>query len=460
MNINWQRFLPKQAVERLEQKENFVKILANTFWLVSDRVIRMVVALLVGAWIARYLSPDNYGKLNNALAYVTLFGSFATLGFESILIRDIVKEPDNTNRLLGSGFYLRFIAGIATYICTALCIFLLKGEAGEAETRILVYIIGVGIIFQSFDVIDLYFQSQVKSKYTVFAKNSAFIIVSAIKVVMILMNASLTMLAIAWLLEMVLNAVGLIIVYHKKGFSVTAWNSNWPTMKYLLYQGFGFYIAYISTLLYMKVDQIMIGNMLNDREAGLFAASTKLYEIPFTLLLIIGSSVFPSLVNVYQIDIELFYKRLAQITGLITIGGLVVIILTWLFGSWGIVLIYGAAYTESYGILCIQIGGLYFLCLGALRSSFLSIISGQKILMISTVFAALFNLVANYYLIPAMGTKGAALATVITQFLSLVFINLLFAPTRRLFIIQVQAVLMIPAYKKLKNLLISKNNPL
>lgn len=448
MSINWRQYLPDGLVERLIQKENIVKILANTFWLISDRVIRMVVALVVGAWIARYLSPDNYGKLNNALAYVTLFGSFATLGFDSILIREIVKNPDDKNRLMGSAFYLRTIAGCLTYLLTIVFVLLLRSDAQSEDTRWLVYIIGLGIVFQSFDVIDLYFQSQVKAKYTVFAKNTAFLIVSGIKVVLILTGASLMFLAWAWLLEMVFNALGLIVVYSRRGERVKNWTSSWTTMKYLIVEGFGFYIAYISTLLYMKADQIMIGSMLDNYSAGLFAASTKLYEIPFTLLLIIGSSVFPSLIHVHQQNEDLFYKRMGQITGLVSIGGLLVIVATWLFGEWGIKLFFGEAYLSSYGILCIQMVGLYFLCLGVLRSSFLSIVSGQKILMLSTAFAALFNIVANYFLIPAMGTKGAALATVITQFISLVLINAFFSQTKRFWHMQIQAVFMIPFLKR------------
>ena len=190
------------------------------------------------------------------------------------------------------------------------------------------------------------------------------------------------------------------------------------------------------------MDQIMIGDMLDNRSAGLYASSTKLYEIPYTLLLIIGSSVFPSLINVYNIDKELFYKRLKQITTALSAFGLLVIAATWLFGRWIVNLLFGLDYVESVEILNIQIIGIYFLCLGTLRSAYLSIVSGQNVLMISTVFATIFNLLANLYLIPIMGARGSALATVITQFLSLVFINLLFEKTRKFFFVQAQSILL------------------
>ncbi len=447
--IQWQSLLPTSIVEKLERKENIVKILANAFWLISDRLIRISVSLIVGVWVARYLNPDNYGKLNNALAYVTLFASFATLGFDSILIRDLVKKQDEKNSLLGSAFLLRLISGSVVY-CLSACYFIFfKQGAGDQQTRWMVYIISAGIVFQSFDIIDLFFQSQIKSKFTVFAKNAAFLAVSILRVVLILSNASLTAIATTWLLEMIFNAIGLVFVFHKQGYSIFSWTKNWPTIRYLLTEGFGFYIAYISGFLYMKIDQIMIGEMLDNHKAGLFAASTKLYEIPFTILLIISSSVFPSLVNIYNTNIDLFYKRFAQVTSFVTFGGGVVVVSTWFAGKWAIVTLFGIDYADAVDILNIQIAGLYFLCLGALRSSFLSIVSGQKILVFSTVFSAIFNLVSNFYLIPTMGPKGAAWATVVTQLLSLVLLNFFFIKTRRLFYIQIQSAFLVPIIKKL-----------
>jgi PST family polysaccharide transporter len=200
----------------------------------------------------------------------------------------------------------------------------------------------------------------------------------------------------------------------------------------------------------MKMDQIMIGDMMDNRAAGLYASSTKLYEIPYTLLLIIGSSVYPSLINVYKVDKELFYRRIRQITTTLSMFGLIVIGSTWLLGAWVLNMLFGIEYNEAVEILNIQIVGIYFMCLGVLRSSYLSIVSGQNVLMISTIFATIFNLLANFYLIPVMGAKGSALATVITQFLSLVIINLFFEKTRRYFLMQAQSILLLDVFNRLK----------
>ena len=98
------RLLPEPFASQLAGKENIGRIAANSFWLLSDKILRMLITFFVIAWLARYLSLEEFGKLNNAIAYALLFGSFATLGLDSIVIRDIVKDPSQKDKLLGTAF--------------------------------------------------------------------------------------------------------------------------------------------------------------------------------------------------------------------------------------------------------------------------------------------------------------------------------------------------------------------
>src|SRR5437868_5044521 len=97
----WKKYLPSEIVQKLEGKDNIVRIGANSFWLLSDKLLRMLVTLFVTGWLARYLSVDQFGKLNNAIAYAGLFGAFASLGLDSIVIRDIVRYPEKKDSVIG-----------------------------------------------------------------------------------------------------------------------------------------------------------------------------------------------------------------------------------------------------------------------------------------------------------------------------------------------------------------------
>lgn len=433
------RLLPEPFASQLAGKENITRIATNSFWLISDKILRMLVTLFVTGWLARYLSLDDFGKLNNAIAYALLFGSFATLGLDSIVIRDIVKYPDQKDRYLGTAFYLKLIAGFFTYFLCVIAVLFLRPSDGETISRELVYIISAGVFFQSFDVIDFYFQSRVQSKYTVFAKNAAFIFINGVKIVMIIMDCPLIWFGWAWLLEMMFNALGLVVVFRQKGNSIVKWKFDWSTAKMLLSHSSAIYIAIIASTTLMKVDQIMIADMIDDTQAGLFAASAKIYDLCYFVIIILTPSFYPSLIHIYESDKKLFYKRYAQITDFFTLMGYAALGFILIFGDWIILLMYGIKFEPAAVVLKIQIFGMLFMFNAGLRSSFCAITDNLRLIMITTIISAILNIVLNYLFISKYGIIGSAVATVITQIVAMLLLNLFFKGLRSLFFIQIRS---------------------
>ena len=54
--------------------------------------------------------------LNYAAAFVAPFGAIAGLGLNDIVVRDLVREPEAANTMLGTAFVLQFMAGLIAYI--------------------------------------------------------------------------------------------------------------------------------------------------------------------------------------------------------------------------------------------------------------------------------------------------------------------------------------------------------
>ena len=106
---------------------NFSHILSNSFWLLLEKLNRAVLGLLVGAWLARYLGPSEYGQLAYALAYIAFFQAIVNLGTDGIIVRDLVKEPNSRHEILGTTLRLRLITGIFFWIISILAIQILKG---------------------------------------------------------------------------------------------------------------------------------------------------------------------------------------------------------------------------------------------------------------------------------------------------------------------------------------------
>ena len=75
------------------------KYLFNTFWMVAGRLIKSMLGFLVGIFVARYLGADRFGVLMYALGIVTLFSFISSLGMDSILVRELVRDKENENSL-------------------------------------------------------------------------------------------------------------------------------------------------------------------------------------------------------------------------------------------------------------------------------------------------------------------------------------------------------------------------
>ncbi len=75
----------------------------------ADKVLQLVVALFVGVYVARYLGPERFGILSFAMSFVALFGAFATLGLDGIVVRNAVRDPENHDEILGTAFGLLWL---------------------------------------------------------------------------------------------------------------------------------------------------------------------------------------------------------------------------------------------------------------------------------------------------------------------------------------------------------------
>ena len=92
--------------------KSFKKYFLNTGWLISEKIIRLIALLFVGAYVARYLGPQRFGMLSYATSFVSLFFAFSTLGMDSILVRELINKPEKRDVLLGTTLFLRIFSSL------------------------------------------------------------------------------------------------------------------------------------------------------------------------------------------------------------------------------------------------------------------------------------------------------------------------------------------------------------
>ncbi|MEW6379051.1 MAG: flippase [bacterium] len=416
----------KSLRAHLENHPGFQKAVANMGWLLANEFLRMGIGLCVGVWLARYLGPAQFGMLSYALAFVGLFSVLVGLGLDGIVVRDLVNHPDGGNEILGSAFMLQLFGGSLAFMAVIAISRVMHPK--ESHLRWVIGIIAFGLIFQSSKSIDLWFQSQVKSKYTVISEITSFIVLSLTKVILILRGASLVFFALAYLFQVIEIMISQIFFYHRSGKSVFLWEPSVQCAKRLLAEAWPLIISGFAIMIYMKIDQIMLLEMSGENAAGIYAAAVRLSEVWYFIPTVIASSVFPSLVKSKKAGGKTYLTRLQSYFDLSALLAYGLAIPFSLFAPFILNTLYGSAYQGADRIFAIHIWAGLFVFLGISRGQYLVNEGLLKFSFFSTAIGAVINMVLNFILIPKYAGVGAAIATVAAHGVSAYLSSFFFRP--------------------------------
>jgi O-antigen/teichoic acid export membrane protein len=396
--------------------QGFMRYFANTTWMFGEQVLRMLAGLFVGIWVARYLGPNQFGVFSYSLAFVSMFTCLAKLGLDSVLVRNLVNEPQKRDVYLGTAFWLKLAGALLMLIIIALTLLLM---GNDSTTNLYIIIIASGIIFQSFEVIDFYFQSKVLSKFVSLCKITQLVISSIIKIYLVMTSADLFWFVFVSLIDQITLALTFYVAYRcqKNGnfynkFDLCLANKIlkecWP----LLISGFTISIA-------MRLDQVIIGKIVGLKDVGMYSVAVKLSEVFIVIGTVVSQSYFPRLISLSS---RKFEKEFILITRymfyFLFIGAFVIA----LFSSVVVKLTFGEKFTDSSILLSVLIFSIPLTYISIVSSNYLIKYGFHKEILIRQLVGLAINILINLALIKKYGALGAAIATVITDiFIAFVF---------------------------------------
>lgn len=416
------------------------KIATNILWLLFDKGLRMGSGLIIGIWIARYLGPEQFGKLNYGQAFIAIFSAFVSLGLDTTLVKEIVSGEHEKHKLLGTGFLLRLSGAIVALAVVIASSFALE-YAADPQSFTIIVILGFSLVFQSVDVVDLYLQAHLKSKISVILKNTALILSSLFKVYLLLNDYPVSYFAFAILLDIGLAALFL-LGYAYKGLAIKIATWKWDTAiaRSLMQSSWPLVISALTVIAYMRIDQLMIKNMLGSVSVGNYSAAVRITELFSILPVVITNSMFPSLVNASK-DTLLYHSRLAKLYSILIYSSFALAIVTTVLSPIIISLLYGQQYQDAIPVLRIHVWSTVFIFLGVASSQQLVIEGKSKETLYRTILGLTSNIILNIILIPAYGINGVATATLISYAISSFLSNFIFKSTRSINLLYLKAIL-------------------
>ena len=437
----WIAWLTKPLQKRIRESPSLQRIIDNTSWLIVERLVDMTIRFFVGAWLVRYLGPDHFGVYSYALSFVVLFGAFSSLGLDNITVRDLSQGKQAAGPILATVFALRLAAAVVTIGLIAATIFSVEEDA---LTRVAILIAAGQLLFHPANIIDLWFQSQVRSKYAVWMRSLVTVLFSGSQVVFILAGLPLPAFLVLILIQAALTAVGLVVCFKIAGPGPLSWRPRLSIAGAMLRDAWPLIIAGVSVSVYMRIDQVMIGVMVDDAAVGIYSAAVKISELWYFLPIAIAGSVFPKIVQLREAaDAATYKNRMQTLYDSMALFSYGVIILITFLSAPIIALLFGPEYAASAAILQVHIWALLFVSLGVARSKWLIAENLMVFSMVATVLGAVINVGLNVLLIPRYAGLGAAWATLLSYAVAAYLSCLLLKRLRPVFA-QLTASLFIP----------------
>ena len=402
-------------LKSLQNHQGFMKYFKNTSWLFSENILKMGVGFFVIIALSRYLGPENFGVLSYAQSFVAAFVAFSTLGLEVVLVRELTKNKDKTDIILGTAFVLKIIASLFALVLVIVINLFIEDKTATLMTNIIATI----LIFQSVNLgFDTFFQAHVISKYSVIAKTTVYLIGAVTKLLLIYFDADLIYFAYVLVFDSLGVFIGYLYIYKLQKRSVLTFRFDKKLAVDLLKSGWPMMLVAMAVFFYTKIDQIMIKHLLDNEAVGYYAAAVRVSELFYFIPLLITQSVFPKIVQEKETNNrEQYFKLLLNLYKIVFWVSLPIVMGVLFFNEIIISILYGESFAKSAQILSVLTFALILVSIGSVSTKILYVEHYEKKYLKRSIFGVFVNVGLNFLLIPVYGAVGAAFATLATLFM-------------------------------------------
>lgn len=414
------------------------RVAKNTIWVLTCRIVQAVLALIITMLTARFLGPANYGIINYAASITAFLLPFAYIGLNSILVQLILEHKDREETVLGTAITLSCASSVV-------CILFVWGltsvlNFGETETVVTCVLYSIMLLGQSLELIQYWYQSKLLAKYTAVVTIVSYVIVSAYKIALLVLEMGIYWFAVSTALDYILIGVILLILYRKK-FASRSFGFSFAIAKEIFGKGKYYILSNLMIVVFGQTDRIMIKLMIDETAVGYYSTGVTIVGLTSFVFIAIIDSFRPVILEdkkrgdtvSYEKDIKQLYSIVIWLSVLQTVFMIIL-------ASPLVSILYGKEYMPSVPVL--RIIALYsvFTFIGPVRDIWLLAEDKYRYLSVINTVGAVGNVLLNLVLIPLMGIQGAAVASLTTQILANVVVTGAIKSTRQSNLLLLQSI--------------------
>ena len=373
----------------------------------------LFIGFIVGIYVARYLGPSQYGVLSFVTSLVSLFAVATHMGLSGVVVRELVKYPEERNEVLGSTMALKLFGG-----CLGFILFLIYALSTERVSNIefsIILVISATMFLKPFEIFDFWFQSQVQARYSAIAKSTALLLVSLFKMGLVLLGAGLFYFAFAYFLQILLAAAISFFFYKRTtNLALKEWKVNKSRAVAMFKMGWMVMLGALFGTIYLRIDNVMLKMMISNQSVGIYSVASQLSEVWYFIPSVIVTSLFPKLIDIHGRNTLEFNRRFQQLLDFLFFLALCLAVPVTFLAEPLVLRLYGPAYHHAGTVLSIHIWAGVFIFMRQAFSKWILIENALQFSMITQGMGALINVILNFILIPKYEEVGAAVATLLS----------------------------------------------
>ena len=216
------------------------------------------------------------------------------------------------------------------------------------------------------------------------------------------------------------SGIGLLLAYLSMSprAGVHRWSVDRQLIVALVRESWPYLLSTTAIILYMKIDVVMMGYLSTNSETGIYSLAQKLSEVLYVVPVVLIDSTYPALARRF-LDSGKREGQHGQMLFDLAVGGslLATLVALALAGSM-IEIVFGAGYGRSVDIFYLHAWSCIAVAMNSARYRWLAVVGLQRHAPTVTIVGLVANVALNLVLIPAMGAMGAAIATLVSYFIS------------------------------------------
>lgn len=353
---------------------------------------------------------------------MTISLPLASLGLESLLAKEINQNTIETKTIIGTSLCLRIIAGTSINILMYF-IYLLFFNATQTEHLVVIITLFTGLLYTG-QIFEFYFKAIQKSRLASVSAMFSFLFGTVFRIYILFQKLPIQYLAYSLLCEVFIYGVVLTFNYYRTINFKLDFDMNYA--KTLLKESIPLFLGATMVAIYMQIDQIMIRKMLTKEQVGLYGMTVKLSEFSFMIPTALLASIAPKLTQAFKKDEKIFQQYLQFFLGLNFYCFFIIAIIFAFLSKPIILFLFGDQYIQASSSLAMHPFSGVFASMALIYSYKYVLKKNSYIPLYGSICGAIANIILNLYLIPKKGIDGAAIATIISYGLPLIFIGMFF----------------------------------